>query len=69
MLREKDPSIRLLMIKIIFFPEPSLKDILYKNKSYYIDGKVRSLNNRGEEERRGGEKRRRGGEKKRRGGG
>ena len=36
------------------------------NKSYYIDGKVRSLNNRGEEERRGGEKRRRGGEKRRR---
>ena len=39
------------------------------NKSYYIDGKVRSLNNRGEEERRGGEKRRREEEERRRRGG
>ena len=40
------------------------------NKSYYIDGKVRSLNNRGEERRRKGreeeERRRKGGEVERR---
>ena len=51
------------------------------NKSYYIDGKVRSLNNRGEEGRKGGEEeerrriggeeegRRRGGEERRKKGG
>ena len=43
------------------------------NKSYYIDGKVRSLNNRGEERRRKGreeeERRRKGGEVERRRGG
>ena len=55
-----------LRIENWFTPKDFLDQI--KNKSYYIDGKVRSLNNRGEKERRGGEKRRRGGEKRRRGG-